>query len=188
MPAVQLDPIVISTLSGLESPGDTISRADHIDLSEFDLGGHAFELADGLDYDVALTNTGEGILVTGIVRGQATTPCDRCLEPTTLSIAGEISCYYLHDEPEVDDEDDEEYGLISPEGTIDIAQAIQGAVAMDLPYVVLCREDCKGLCPTCGANLNEETCACAASAASVDPMSPFAALASLHLDGESTRE
>ena len=181
------EPIVISTLTGLESPGDTISRQGHIDLPEFDLGGHVFTLQNGLDYDVALTNTGEGILVTGIVRGQATTPCDRCLEPASLDIAGEISCYYLHEEPEVDDEDDEEYGLISDEGTIDIAQAIQGAVAMDLPFVVLCSEDCKGLCPTCGCNLNEETCDCAKNAqAAVDPMSPFAALASFQVASERT--
>ena len=182
MAATAFEPIEISILAGLESPGDTISRAGHIDMAEFDLGGHAFELASGLDYDVALTNTGEGVLVTGIVRGEATTPCDRCLEPATVDIAGEISCYYLHTEPEVDDEDDEEYGLISHEGTIDIAPAIQGAVVMDLPFIVLCREDCKGLCPTCGCNLNEETCDCAKRAENeVDPMNPFAALASLTL-------
>jgi uncharacterized protein len=58
------------------------------------------------------------------------------------------------------------------------------ALIMETPYVVLCREDCAGLCPTCGANLNEGDCGCAAKAASEpDPMSPFAALKDLDVDG-----
>ena len=174
-------PIVISTLEGLASPGDTISRQGRIEAEDFCVGGHDFELADGLTYDVALTNTGEGILVTGIVRGDATTPCDRCLEPAHVDIAGEVSCYYLHEPPEATDEDEEEYGVIAEDGTIDISEAVQGAVAMDLPYVVLCQPDCKGLCPTCGANLNDGPCGCAQAGSEVDPMSPFAALAALKL-------
>lgn len=186
---LHIDPIVISVLEGLEAPGDTISRAERIDLASFVVSGHTFELADGLSYDVALTNTGEGILATGIVRGQATTPCDRCLEPAEVDIAAEVSCYYLREEPEVDDEDEEEYGLIGPDGTIDLAEAIQGAVAMDVPYVVTCRPDCKGLCLTCGANLNEGDCGCAAKKASEpDPMSPFAALAALKLEAQESAE
>lgn len=187
MSAFAFDPIELQVATELESPGDTISRAGHIDVPEFDYAGHAFVLADGLDYDVALTDTGEGVLATGIVRGVATTPCDRCLEPATLDIAGEISCYYLNEPPEADDEDEEEYGLISAEGTVDISPAIQAAVVMDLPFIVLCREDCKGLCPTCGCNLNEQTCDCAQQR-EVDPMNPFAALASLHFDAPQDEE
>ena len=190
MSTTEFEPIIISTLSGLEAPGDTISLAGDVDLESFDLGGHTFELADGLHYDVAVTNTGQGMLLTGLVRGLATTPCDRCLAPAQVDIAGEVSCYYLHEAPEVSDEDDEDYGLINAsDGTIDIAQAIQGAVAIDLPYVVLCSEDCLGLCPTCGHNLNEGPCDCARKAAgAVDPMSPFAALAGFVVDEGSSAE
>lgn len=183
-----LEPIVISTLEGLASPGDTISRRGKVDIDDFYVGGHDFELKDGLSYDVALTNTGEGILVTGIVRGDATTDCDRCLEQAQIGIAGEVSCYYLREVPEATDEDEEEYGQIAEDGTIDISEAVQGAVAMDLPYVVLCQPDCKGLCPTCGANLNEGPCGCPDKGAQPDPMSPFAVLASLKFDEEDASE
>lgn len=173
-------PIVFSVLSGLESPGEALARSGHVDLDSFEMGGREFSLPSGLDFDVVLTNTGEGILVTGMVRGEADTSCDRCLGPAHLDIASEVSCYYLREEPQVDDDDDEEYGLISPEGTIDISEAVQGAVLMDLPYVILCRDDCLGLCPTCGCNLNEETCDCAStSQAQPDPMNPFSVLAGL---------
>lgn len=173
-------PVRVSIESGLESPGDTISRQETIELASFEMGGRSFELADGLSYDVALTNTGDGILATGIVRGRATTACDRCLEPAELDIAGEVSCYFLHEEPEGEVADEEDFGLIDEsDGTVDLSEAIQGAVAMDIPFVVLCQDDCRGLCPVCGANLNEVDCGCTVEP---DPdfelaKNPFAALA-----------
>lgn len=173
-------PVRISIESGLESPGDTIARADTIELDAFEMGGRTFRLTGGLSYDVALTNTGEGILATGIVRGHAVTHCDRCLDDAALDIAGEVSCYFLHEEPADEVADEEDFGLIDEaNGTVDLSETIQGAIAMDVPFVVLCREDCKGLCPVCGANLNEVDCGCV-----VEPdmdfeiaKNPFAALA-----------
>lgn len=175
-----LGKVEISVESGLASPGDTVSYSDTVGVDAFEMGGRTFALPEGLVYDVALTNTGEGILATGIVRGRALTECDRCLGPAEVDLAAELSCYYLREEPdpgEVEDEDD--FGLIDPlTGTVDLADAIQGAVASDIPFVVLCSQDCKGLCPMCGANLNEGPCGCVAKP---DPdferPNPFAALA-----------
>jgi uncharacterized protein len=170
----------VSIESGLASPGDTVSVCDRLAIDSFEMGGRTFELACGLSYDVALTNTGDGILAAGIVRGEATTACDRCLAPTAVSIAGELSCYFLKEEPEEDSADDQDFGLIDEAtGTVDLAEAIQGAVAMDVPFVVLCADDCRGLCPTCGANLNEGDCGCAPAEPDSDfeRPNPFAALA-----------
>lgn len=178
-------PIEVSILQGLESAGDTISRQGHIDIDAVSMGGHHFELADGLSYDVALTNTGEGILATGTVKGNATVPCDRCLDPADVDILGEVSCYYLRTMPRQDEEDDEVYGQISPSGTVDLADAIHSAVVMDLPYTVLCTGDCQGLCPECGANLNHGDCGCDAAATAESAArgtSPFAVLSQLKFD------
>ena len=59
------------------------------------------------------------------------------------------------------------------------------AVVMDTPFVVLCKPDCRGLCPTCGINLNVEQCDCAARAEAewaAATENPFAALKNLKLD------
>lgn len=174
----QFPPVVLSIESGLASPGDTISCRDAIDIASFEMGGRVFGLPEGLLYDVALTNTGEGILATGIVRGTVETQCDRCLDPAHLNVSAEVSCYFLREEPD-DEAEEDDFGLINhANGTVDLSEAIQGAVAMDIPYVVLCREDCRGLCPVCGANLNEVECGCTVEP---DPdferANPFAALA-----------
>ena len=51
------------------------------------------------------------------------------------------------------------------------------------PFVILCKEDCKGLCPTCGADLNEGPCACDSSD-DIDPDNPFAVLKNLKFNEE----
>lgn len=171
--------VLVPIESGLESPGDTISRQGKVDLGSFRMGGRVLTLPDGLDFDVALTNTGDGILATGIVRGHADTACDRCLGPASLELSSELSCYYLKELPAEEDDSDEDFGLIDEEnGCVDLSEAIQTGLALDVPFVVLCKDDCKGLCPVCGANLNEGDCGCSREP---DPdferPNPFAALA-----------
>ena len=172
-------PVIVSVESGLESPGNTITVVDRMAPTSFELAGRTVELPDGLSYDIALTNTGDGILAAGTVRGEATTACDRCLGPATFEIASEVACYYLKEEPEEEVDDEEDFGLINLEdGTIDLSEAIQSSLIMDIPFVILCADDCKGLCPSCGANLNDGDCGCVIEA---DPdferPNPFAALA-----------
>ena len=68
---------------------------------------------------------------------------------------------------------------------IDLAEPLSDAVVMDTPFVVLCKPDCKGLCPTCGANLNHGACDCAERADEAwvaSDENPFAALKNLKLD------
>jgi uncharacterized protein len=180
----QFPQVKLSVESGLVSPGDTISVQDKLDVSSFTIGGRQIELEDGISYDILLTNTGDGILATGMARFVGKTTCDRCLAPAMLDASAEISCYYLHEEPEDEVEDESDFGLIdASDGTIDLAEAIQGGLAMEIPYVITCREDCKGLCPQCGANLNEVDCGCQpVHDPDFDRVNPFAALAALKFD------
>ena len=179
-----MDGLVFHIDERLAEAGDFITLAGHVDLDSYMVGGREFALPGGLDYDLTLTNADEGILVSGILRAHVGAACDRCLEPADFDIAGEVGEYYLFEEPEYADEDDEtEYLLVSPTGDIDLGQALDAVLAMETPFVVLCREDCAGLCPHCGANLNEGDCGCAAKAeAERAATGPFAALSQLDLD------
>ena len=60
---------------------------------------------------------------------------------------------------------------------------IQAAIVLDVPIIPLCTDDCKGLCTTCGANLNEGPCGCQHEN-DVNPNSPFAALQGLVIEEE----
>ena len=175
----------------LANAGDTLPVAGHLDEQSYSLGDHDFTLPEGIDYDLMLTNAGEGILATGILRAHVEGICDRCLDPASFDVAGEVDEYYLFEEPEVaayaDDDDEVDYSLVGDDHTVDLTEALFSALLMETPYVVLCRDDCKGLCPVCGANLNEEDCGHAEGIerereqAKLES-SPFAALRGLKLD------
>ena len=93
----------------------------------------------------------------------------------------------LFEEPEDageggDDDDELDFSLVSDDNTIALSDALLSSLVMETPFVVLCRPDCKGLCPVCGANLNEEDCGHAAQMEEERlKASPFAVLASLDL-------
>ncbi|WP_297036016.1 DUF177 domain-containing protein [uncultured Enorma sp.] len=179
------DPVVVALADHLENPGDSYAVAGKVDASSYTMGEKEFTLEDGVSYDVVLTHTGDGVLVSGIVRAQATGTCDLCLDPAHLDIAGEIQEYYLFDEPDDPDAFEDGFEVIGPTREIDLAEPIADAVIMDTPFVVLCKPDCKGLCPTCGANLNREQCDCAERAAEEHAASddnPFAVLKNLTFD------
>ena len=179
--------VTVDLSEQLEFPGDSYPLTGKVDVATYTVGEKEYQLQDGIDYDVVFTNAGTGVLLTGMVRAHATGECDRCLEPASFDIAGEIEEFYLFEEPEhVEGEDDDvEFSLVSEDHTIDLSDAFLSALVMETPFVVLCREDCKGLCPVCGANLNEEDCGHAAQREQERmAASPFAALAGLNLDQE----
>lgn len=177
-------PVVVDLSCTLENPGDSLPVTGKLELEGYSSGDKAYTLGDGISYDVVLTHAGDGVLATGIVRARAAGACDRCLESVTFDIAGEIEEYFLFEEPEDPEEFEDGFELVGPERTIDLSGAISDAVVMDTPFVLLCRPDCAGLCPQCGANLNEGDCGCAAASeqAWVDSdENPFAALKNLNL-------
>lgn len=180
----------------LANPGDVMPFAGHVALEGYELGGREFVLPHGMEYDLVLTNAGEGILASGILRAHVEGTCDRCLDPASFDIATEVNEYYLFHAPAEDfaksgdddgafeedwSEDDDEFSLVVDD-TVDLTDALMGALLMDTPFVVLCREDCQGLCPHCGHNLNEGPCDCAAHAEERKMAeSPFAVLKGLDL-------
>lgn len=177
-------PVVVDLSCTLENPGDSLPVTGKLELEGYSSGDKAYTLDDGISYDVVLTHAGDGVLATGIVRARAAGACDRCLESATFDIAGEIEEYFLFEEPEDPEEFEDGFELVGPERTIDLSGAISDAVVMDTPFVLLCRPDCAGLCPQCGANLNEGDCGCATASeqAWVDSdENPFAALKNLNL-------
>ncbi|MBY4796817.1 DUF177 domain-containing protein [Collinsella sp. AGMB00827] len=173
-------------LSGkLENPGDSLALAGIIEQTSYTVGEKEFSCPSGIAYDVVLTNAGDGILVSGMARTSATSECDRCLEPAHQDISGEIEEYYLFSQPHEEqlEDTDEDAEILPAHRRIDLYDAIMDAIVMDTPFVVLCKEDCKGLCPVCGANLNEESCSCSQKDEDVDSDSnPFSVLKNLKFD------
>lgn len=95
-----------------------------------------------------------------------------------FTLEGEVDQYYLFEEPEQtplsSDEDELDFELVSADNTLDLTHALESVLLMETPYVILCSDECKGLCSECGCNLNHTQCRCAerlAHNASEEPQS-----------------
>ena len=175
----------------LADAGATLSVAGCLDEASYTVGDRELALPEGISYDLMLTNAGEGIFATGMLHAHVVGTCDRCLDEAAFDIDAEVDEYYLFEMPDVsqyaDDEDEADFSLVAPDHTIDLSEALSTALIMEPPYVSLCQEECLGLCPACGANLNHEDCGHAAQlerqrAQERLEASPFAALKALKLD------
>ena len=126
--------------------------------------------------ELTITNTGDRNLeIRGTGKITVGIPCDRCLEEVSTEIPLEIERKLdmkLTDEDRVNDLDESSYltGM-----DLDVDQLVYLEVLMSWPLKVLCKEDCKGLCPHCGADRNVTDCDC--DKKQIDPR--FAALRAL---------
>ena len=92
--------------------------------------------------------------------------CARCLDPVAQEVRRDFELLYRplgvdagRDELSVTDAE-AEIGYYQGEGLL-LEDVLREQVLLALPLKVTCREDCKGLCPHCGKNLNQEQCSCA---------------------------
>ncbi len=121
------------------------------------LEGLAMELATPLEVDGRLQATAEGeYFWKGRVRGEVLGSCRRCLSPLTLPVDAEVGVMFSAD-PDVQ-EDPDVFPLPATASAIDLGQAVREELALTVEAFPLCREDCAGLCPKCGADLNAGPC------------------------------
>jgi DUF177 domain-containing protein len=137
----------------LRRPGST--RQVHLEVPLVGLENLAarVEETEPLVLDLRLESLTGAIVASGRVRGRWSAVCSRCLTPLETDFD-----FHLREVFEADPVEEETYPLRNDE--IDLEQPLRDVVVPELPFVPLCRTDCAGLCPTCGANLNEGACDC----------------------------
>lgn len=167
---VELDP-------QLEQPGGYSWLEGVFDETSYEVGGMTFHVADELRYDLTLSNTGDMIVLRGRLQGKVEGTCARCLKPASFDLDAEVESFFLPPttDPEQFDLAEDEFEPIPEDGRIDLAPALQASLVYETPQVLLCRPDCRGLCPQCGADLNEGDCGCAPPD-DIDETNPFSVL------------
>lgn len=108
--------------------------------------------------------TGETVSVRGNVFSVARLDCARCLQAFDLEIAAETSLLAERSGQAARDEqrqlERDAYMLFHDGRRLDLRESVRESLLLELPISPHCREDCRGLCPRCGANRNEGACAC----------------------------
>jgi uncharacterized protein len=116
---------------------------------------------------------GDRISVRGKVEASARVECVRCLRGCELPVEAPLDVFAERagvglrlDEEELERDD---YMKFHDGRTLDLREDARGALILELPIAPHCREDCRGLCPRCGADLNDGPCVCETNGTSAEP-------------------
>lgn len=134
------------------------------------------------DASVRLVCDGSRVVFSGEFRVEIERSCDRCLEPYPVTLQGEFSLNLTVGPPGAV-EFEREHGCRADEmdtvhlaaEVVDVSDLLVQQLLLALPQKNLCRRQCRGLCPGCGADLNQGECACSTR----ESDSPFSILAKL---------
>lgn len=103
-----------------------------------------------------IVNSAGALTLTGTIRADMRCRCDRCAREFDLHREAAVEAQLAQ---ELQDEEDPDYFLLEGD-KLDLDEVLESAFILDMDQQLLCREDCKGLCPRCGADLNDGPCGC----------------------------
>ena len=110
--------------------------------------------------EAALENTSRQLYVQAEFKTGGVFTCDRCLEEFEREVSSRFGIVYVA-EGRAEVIEDEDMRVLSPDANyIDLDEDVRQYAILALPQKTLCTEDCAGLCPTCGTNLNRARCEC----------------------------
>lgn len=128
------------------------TREIPFEYDEFELEGD-FSV-DDLKGTITLERTRNGIHSLAELSAMTEAECGRCLEPFKLQVKADFEeVFTFANHPLSEDE-----AIIPEDGYLEFEPLIREYLMLELPINPVCRIDCKGLCPVCGQNLNEEIC------------------------------
>lgn len=133
----------------------------HIEATPTDL-----QLDDGyigpVRVDVGLIRTGRQFLLEAAFEVSSHRICDRCVEPFTLAQTGTYKILYVPDGSSgpADGDAPEVQTIPADAQVISLDEDLRQFIALAVPGKLLCRDDCRGLCPSCGKNWNTGDCSC----------------------------
>lgn len=112
-----------------------------------------------LRLDGVVESVVDGMLVRATLSAPVALACGRCLTDLSATVQGEV-VELFRDPAALDPDDEIEAGYELLDGHLDLETLVRDALVPAVPARPLCREDCAGLCPTCGIDRNLDACAC----------------------------
>jgi uncharacterized protein len=129
-----------------------------VDVDPFVFGGLEYAVPGGqVDMDLTAARVGDNLTLTAAFDTEVIGPCQRCLGEADVRVDARGVDYVRHGDSEGGDEDDEDGERGYARGSVlDVERWARDLIAEALPAQLLCRDDCRGLCPVCGADLNAQ--------------------------------
>ena len=145
----------INIASVLRNDGASKAFSGNVELGTFDYMGSTLQFAEPVLIEGKVYSIGGALEISAQITGEYKTECSRCGQPVVGKLSGELFESIDSDFSDIDEE------CISISGNvIDISGSVEACIFESIPLQPLCREDCKGLCPVCGIDLNKNECNC----------------------------
>jgi uncharacterized protein len=132
---------------------------------ELDLTDERVTLIGQIKVTGSVRRSGAEVIVTGRLSSRVSVECDRCLKTVELPVSAEFSVDYITGQDYETSqgaeltEEDLDVSVFDGE-TIDVDELVKEQILLSIPDRTLCQEDCKGMCSSCGADLNTGACNC----------------------------
>ncbi len=141
----------------IDCPGASVDFSTSVDLSDLRYG-NSFPVSEPVLASGTVRNTAGVLVMTGTVRTTIHGVCDRCAGDFDRLVEIPMNVVLV---TELSNEEDEDEWVFPLEGdNADLEDIVRTVVVLNLDSKLLCREDCKGICPRCGKNLNGGPCDC----------------------------
>ena len=152
--------MLINLSDALTYEGRAVSAVAPLEMTEFCSKLGKFPIVEKSDVELQITNCGDGkARIEGRCDFSFRSVCDRCLSevPVVLNLSFDRTVT----SPDVTDTDEEEDDTSFMVGyQLDVEAFVYNEILVNWPVKILCKEDCKGVCLKCGANLNDGDCGC----------------------------
>ncbi len=163
-----------------ETAGGSRSAELTVPPSRIALLDETFDVVAPLHGTIRLIKADINVLVNFVGDTTLRLTCARCLEPFDCNLHVDLDEEFrpsvdIISGAELSDLGDDEALVIDEHHVLDVSEVMRQAILLSLPLLPVCRDDCQGLCPNCGANRNFEQCDC--QTAELDPR--WAALSAL---------
>ena len=139
----------------LHTPGKRLEFQFELDLSDVEFAGR-YPVSQPVSVSGQVRNTADVLELELTARTTLDAVCDRCGKAFKQDKDVPFACMLAE---ELQNEDNDEIELLE-DGMVDVGELARTAFILDMDTKTLCSEDCKGLCPRCGADLNLGPCSC----------------------------
>ena len=145
----------INIASVLRNDGASKEFTGNVELGNLEYMGSTLSFEEPLKVNGKVYSIGGALEISADITGEYTSVCSRCGKPVSAEISAQLFESIDSEFSEIDEE------CITVSGNvIDISGSIDACIFDELPMQPLCMEECKGLCPVCGIDLNENECNC----------------------------
>lgn len=158
---------ILDASNALRYPGQEYPFNMDIDLEDMEFAGDPIHF-EGIAVKGVMVGAGETVSIRADVKATIKSRCVRCLEDVSFDLSAVIDAEFARKS----NPDDPDLYLFEA-SALDITDAVRDALIMEMPMMILCKEDCRGLCPVCGTNRNLVSCTCQEGG---EVANPFAAL------------